>query len=114
MNNSITPASLKIIRWSLISVTLISLSTVMVGGAVVLQQQANHPIQFDFLTADAATKVCINGFSYRITTSDSDPQFGGGVQVLEVEKEIKGEIHSSAEGKGRISWSGPKACALKG
>lgn len=109
------PASLTVIRWSLVSVTLISLCAVMVAGAVVLQQQRTHrPIQLDLLTTDTGAKVCINGFSYKLQPSDSDPLFGGAVEVLELEQEPKGEIIFGPDGQEYPRRNGPKACASKG
>ena len=109
------PASLKVIRWCLVSVTLIGVSAVMVAGAVVLQQQRTHrPIQFDLLTTNTGAKVCINGFSYKLAPSDSDPQSGGGVEVLRLETEPKGEILIGPEGLEYPRRNGPKACVSNG
>lgn len=109
------PTSLTVIRLSIVSVTLISLCAVMLAGAVVIQQRiANRPFQLDLLTSDIEAKVCINGFSYKLTPSDPDPLFGGGIVILELETEPKGEIRYSQNGLESPRLNGPKACASKG
>lgn len=93
------PASRTVIRWSIASVTLISLCAVMLAVAVV---------------TDTGAKVCINGFSYKLQPSDSDPLFGGGDEVLELEEEPKGEKGFGPDGREYPRRVGPKACASKG
>jgi hypothetical protein len=115
MSTEEAQATLKVIRWSLISTTSVVLCALLVVGAVVIQQRlTSHPIQLDLTTADTEAKVCINGFSYKLTPSDPDPQFGGGVEILELETEPKGEIPFSQNGIVHARRSGPKACSSKG
>lgn len=108
-------ANLKVIRWSLISVTSVGLCAVLVAGAVMIRQRiTNHLIHLDLSTAETEAKVCINGYSYKLTPSDPDPLYGGGVELLELETEPKGEVPDSQNGIVHARRNGPKACATKG
>jgi hypothetical protein len=115
MSTNEAPSSLKTIRLALICLTAISIVGVMVTGVVIVKKRESHrPIHLDLVTADTGAKVCINGFSYKLKPSDPDPLFGGGVDVLELEQEPKGEIHFGPDGREYLRRNGPKACALKG
>lgn len=108
----LTPATISI-RWSTIAAAVAGVCLGMVIGAAGIQQVMKYrPIILDMFIDEADAKVCINGFSYEFKPSHPDPALGGGVDILHLVTEPKGEIQYDASSGLEIPRpNGPKACA---
>jgi hypothetical protein len=113
MNNQEMPSSMTIgTRRRVVAATAIFVGFgVMIGivaFALILSRQ--HSIQLDMNTSNTSTDICINGLAYEFKKSDSNPNLGGGVEILELVKEPKGQVRYGPDGREYPRMNGPKAC----